>query len=375
MCDQISSNFQTLFRQFGFSFDRFIRTTDADHEKAVIEMWNLLLKNGHIYKGVHEGWYCTSDEAFLTEMQVEDREKDGELIKVSKESGHPVIRFTEENYMFRLSSFQDKLLEFYENNPEFILPKFRQEEVVQFIKAGLNDFSVSRSNVEWGIRVPNDPTHTIYVWIDALTNYLTGAGFPENPVSWPADYHVIGKDITRFHAIYWPAMLMGAGITQPSKLIVHGWWTANKAKISKSLGNAFDPFETAEKFGLDCLRYFLCRETNISSDGDYSDDQMILRKNSDLADNLGNLVSRVTAVGMNKEQIVPHHGEFTEQDQEVIAAVNALPRVYDAALRVFDTQDALQEVWKVVFLVNKYFTDTAPWKVIKEGTEESKLRV
>ncbi|KAL0224262.1 hypothetical protein P9112_003652 [Eukaryota sp. TZLM1-RC] len=371
MCDEISTNFRSVFDLFDFNYDRFIRTTDEDHEKAVIHMWNLLYNNGHIYKGVHEGWYAVSDEAFLTESQVEDKEVDGKVVKVSKESGNVVVRFKEENYMFRLSSFQDKLLEFYNNNAEFIVPKYRHSEVVAFISSGLQDISVSRANVKWGIPVPNDPSHTIYVWIDALTNYLTGTGFPSKSPSWPCDYHVLGKDITRFHAIYWPAMLMGAGIELPKKLVVHGWWTANKAKISKSLGNVFDPIEVANIHGLDSLRYFLCREASLSSDGDYSEFSMVARKNADLADSFGNLVCRALSPALNKEQKIPVCGQLTVADQEVADVVSDLVNVFDLHMIAFNTQNALKEVFRVVGVLNKYIMDQAPWKLLKqEGTRD-----
>ncbi|KAL0234866.1 hypothetical protein GEMRC1_001451 [Eukaryota sp. GEM-RC1] len=375
MCDEVSTMFKDVFDNFNLSYDRFIRTTDEDHGKAVAVMWNKLKDNGHIYMGVHEGWYCLSDEAFLTESQVEDKEINGEVVKVSKESGNKVVRFKEENYMFRLSSFQDKLLEYFEKNPDFIVPKFRQSEVEQFIRSGLCDFSVSRSNVSWGIKVPDDPSHTIYVWIDALTNYLTGIGFPNENKGWPADVHVLAKDITRFHAIYWPAMLMGAGLEIPKKLVIHGWWTANKTKISKSLGNVFDPFEVAQKHGLDVLRYFLCREASMATDGDYSENALIARKNSDLANDLGNLLCRAVSVSLVPNQTVPTCGELIEEDNVIVSAVNNLPILYDQALENFNIQGGLKEVWCVLDLLNKYIVDQAPWRTMKVGSDEAKARV
>eukprot|EP00762_Andalucia_godoyi_P000762 ANDGO_03678.mRNA.2 Methionine--tRNA ligase len=372
-CDDISSRFRHMFDNMNCKYDYFIRTTDADHEQAVAHMWRRLRDAGLIYVGKHEGWYCITDEAFYTESQVCDSvDNNGKPCKRSIETNGICEWKQEENYMFKLSAFEKPVLEWIEKNADSVIPAFRAREVQQFVSGGLHDLSVSRnkSAVKWGIDVPEDPNHVVYVWLDALTNYLTASGFPgkegQADWCWPADYHIVGKDILKFHAIYWPAFLVGAGIALPKKVVAHGWWTKDKQKISKSLGNVFDPLEVAQRFGLDALRFFLLREASLSSDGDYSETAMIRRLNSDLADSLGNLVLRCISQKLVPDQKVPQPGAYNDVDNALIGLLSDLPGWVDHHFRnAVDIQKALQGIWDVLMELNKYVTDSAPWRLIK----------
>jgi len=263
-CDEVSAVFKQVFDDFGYSYDYFIRTTDSEHLLVVAEMWKRIKSNGDIYLGYHEGWYCQSDESFVTETQVSI---DPNGVKVSKESGRPVKWLKESNYKFRLSDYQDRLLKWLKSGP-VVVPEYRKNEIIKFVEGGLRDLSVSRPKnvLKWGIDVPDDPNHVIYVWLDALFNYYTVSLDPETkePTAWPPDYHIIGKDILKFHAIYWPAFLMSAGLELPKKIVAHGWWTSGGQKMSKFLGNVVDPIKEVEKYTLDPFRFFLLRESNNS---------------------------------------------------------------------------------------------------------------
>jgi len=379
-CDQIANEFKVAFQRMGMDPDYFIRTSDESHELQVQAMWMRLEERGFIELGTHEGWYCVSDENFCTELQVQEIVKDGKTIKVSKDSGHPVEWIAEENLKFKLSAFQDKLLEFYKDNPDWITPAFRQREIEQFVRAGLNDLSVSRKKkiCNWAIPVPaesrlkTEEPHSIYVWLDALTNYYTAAverqkdpAHSQKVHCWPADIHVIGKDILKFHAIYWPAFLMAAELPLPKRIVAHGWWTKDGMKISKSLGNAFDPLEKAEEYGLDALKYFLLRESSFSDDGDYSDRNMVSRLNGELADTLGNLVLRCISRSINQSATVPTPGEFTEDDKALIAAVDEVPGVVEAKMKDADIQGALIRIFEVLTRCNQYVTGQEPWVLAK----------
>ncbi|MEK9848844.1 MAG: methionine--tRNA ligase, partial [Rhodospirillaceae bacterium] len=291
--DRVSQNFLDLTKAMNFSQSQFIRTTETRHKEACQEIWRRLQDNGHIYLGKYSGWYAVRDEAFYDESELKTAE-DG---KKTAPSGAEVEWVEEPSYFFDLSKWQDKLLDFYEKNPDFIAPQSRRNEVISFVSGGLKDLSISRTSFKWGVPVPNDPEHIMYVWLDALTNYLTATGFP-GPYNegcadfWPADLHMVGKDILRFHAVYWPAFLMGAGIELPKRIFAHGWWTNEGQKISKSLGNIIDPYEISEKYGLDQVRFFLLREVPFGNDGDFSQNSMINRINSELANDLGNLLQR-----------------------------------------------------------------------------------
>ncbi|HSE83311.1 MAG TPA: methionine--tRNA ligase, partial [Thermodesulfobacteriota bacterium] len=289
LADRVVVRFKGLWEKLNISNDDFIRTTEERHKKAVLEIFRRIQEKGDIYPGEYEDWYCVFDETFWTETQLGGS-------RVCPDCGRPVERLKEESYFFRLSKYQEPLLEFYESNPDFIQPSFRRNEVVSFVKGGLRDLSISRTTFSWGIPIPDNAKHVIYVWFDALTNYITAAGFPDNAERfqeiWPADVHLVGKDILRFHAIYWPAFLMAAEIPLPRKVFAHGWWTVEGEKMSKSKGNVVDPYAVVDEFGTDVFRYFLLREVPFGLDGDFSRDAIIGRINGDLANGLGNLVSR-----------------------------------------------------------------------------------
>ncbi|GLE05127.1 hypothetical protein PINS_up014115 [Pythium insidiosum] len=379
-CDDVSSRFNAIFQQADVAYSRFVRTSDHDHHAAVAEFWRAIERNGHIYLGEHEAWYCKSDEAFLTETQVEDvvDPATGEpLYKISKESGHRVEKFREENYKFRLSAFQDALLEWLDANPDVIVPRSRHNEVRAAVSAGLRDVSVSRlrEKIQWAIDVPDDARHCVYVWLDALTNYLTCSGYPgEMKSAWPADYHIVGKDILKFHAIYWPAFLMAAGLPLPKKIVAHAHWTVDNVKMSKSLGNVVDPAKMMETYGADFVRYFLLREGVLNDDGDFSTTMLEERVNSELADTLGNLVSRSTAKAFLKTGELPprprSREDLREDDQALVDRGNALA---SEVTRLFETPDFSAGIREIVFFlheVNRYFTANEPWVLSKRLRED-----
>ncbi|KAG6946301.1 hypothetical protein JG687_00016790, partial [Phytophthora cactorum] len=371
-CDDVSSRFNEIFQEANVDYSRFIRTSDKDHHDAVDAFWKTIHDNGHIYLGDHESWYCKSDESFLTEMQVEDKEDaHGNVVKVSKESGHPVEMLREENYKFRLSAFQDRLLEWLDANPDVIVPNSRYNEVRAAVAGGLRDLSVSRlsEKIRWAIKVPDDDKHCVYVWLDALTNYLTSAGYPGNiDRAWPAAYHIVGKDILKFHAIYWPAFLMAAGLPLPKKVVAHAHWTVGNVKMSKSLGNVVDPHKMLAKYGSDFVRFFLLREGVLTNDGDFNADTLEDRVNSELADTLGNLVSRSTGKAVLVKGIVPKRPELdrlTVEDKELVAKGQALATKVE---KLFDTPDFARGLEEIVFFlhdVNRYFTIMEPWVLSK----------
>lgn len=372
-CDIVSAQFRNMFDQMGCAYDYFIRTTDQNHEEAVRVMWKRLADAGLIYKGAHEGWYSITDECFYTDLQVrDDVDASGKPCKRSVETGAVCEWHREENYLFRLSAFQSEVAKWLEASSAAVVPAHRYHEVVSFVAGGLRDLSVSRSKAttKWGIEVPGDEKQLIYVWLDALTNYLTASGFPQKEGQpdwmWPCDYHVVGKDILKFHAIYWPAFLSGAKIALPKRIVAHGWWTKDRQKISKSLGNVFDPLEVASRFGLDCLRFFLLREASIGADGDYSDSSMVRIVNNDLADVLGNLVLRCTSSKIVPAQVVPQAGSFTAADQQIIGRLNRLPGTVDHFFVVeCEFQKGLAAIWDVLSDLNRLMTEMAPWKLVK----------
>lgn len=366
-CDEVSENFRDLAKAMKVTNDDFIRTTEPRHQAATQELWRRLEERGQIYLGGYQGWYSVRDEAFFAESEL-TKGANGEKLAPT---GAPVEWVEEPSYFFRLSDWQEPLLKFYEENPGFILPASRRNEVLSFVKGGLQDLSISRTSFSWGIPVPGNPDHIMYVWLDALTNYITALGFPDTEAAlyekfWPATIHMVGKDILRFHAVYWPAFLMAAGLEPPQRVFAHGWWTNEGQKISKSLGNVIDPYELIETFGLDQTRYFLLREVPFGSDGDFSRRAMIQRKNSELANDYGNLCQRVLSmIAKNCEGRVPEHGAFTEDDREMLGKAGGLLAEVREALDTQAFHEALDRIWTVIRAANAYIDRQAPWTLRK----------
>jgi len=371
-----SDMFQRLQEKLNISFDRFIRTTDADHHEASKEIWRQMQAAGDIYLDTYSGWYSVRDERFFVES--ETALVDGARIAV--ETGTPVTWTEEQTYFFRLSAYTDKLLAHYEANPDFIAPEVRRNEVVSFVSGGLRDLSISRTSFDWGVKVPEHPDHVMYVWVDALTNYLTGVGYPDTESElfrryWPADLHMIGKDIIRFHTVYWPAFLMSAGIELPRRVFAHGFLLNRGEKMSKSVGNIVDPVTLVDTFGLDQVRYFLLREVPFGQDGSYSEDAIITRINTDLANELGNLAQRsLSMVAKNLDGIVPTPGDFTPDDTELLAVADGL---LERVRAEFDSQAmhlALEAIWLMLGAANRYFSAQQPWVLRKSESGADQTR-
>jgi len=371
-----SDVFQSLQKALNISFDRFIRTTDADHHEASKEIWRRMEAAGDIYLDSYNGWYSVRDERFFVES--ETALVDGTRIAV--ETGTPVTWTEEQTYFFRLSAYTDKLLAHYEANPDFIAPEVRRNEVVSFVSGGLRDLSISRTSFDWGVKVPEHPDHVMYVWVDALTNYLTGVGYPDTESElfrryWPADLHMIGKDIIRFHTVYWPAFLMSAGIDLPRRVFAHGFLLNRGEKMSKSVGNIVDPATLVDTFGLDQVRYFLLREVPFGQDGSYSEDAIVTRINTDLANELGNLAQRsLSMVAKNLDGIVPTPGELTGNDTELLAVADGL---LERVRAEFDNQAmhlALEAIWLMLGAANRYFSAQQPWVLRKSEAEADQTR-
>jgi len=363
-CDQISQTFKDLSKILNLSNTDFIRTTEDRHKKTVQHLWSLLEKNDDIYLSNYSGWYSVSDEAFYNEDEIE--EIDGK--KIAKSSKSNVEWIEEESYFFRLSKWQKPLLEFYENNPDFILPESRKNEVISFVKSGLKDLSVSRKTFTWGIPVPSNDKHIIYVWLDALTNYLSALNYPDTNNElfkkfWPASIHLIGKDILRFHAVYWPAFLLAAKIELPKKVYGHGWILSGEEKMSKSKGNILDPLKIIEEYGLDPLRYYLVKEVSFGNDGNISQDRLEDCINSDLANNYGNLCQRVTAFAMkNCDGKIPAKIDFQPDDLKIL---NKFQENLDTIRSKINEQNInfyIDFIVNSLFEANKYFNDQEPWK-------------
>ncbi len=365
--DEVSLRFRALAQAMNFSNDDFIRTTEPRHKKASQALWDRLIERGHITLGAYEGWYAVRDEAFYGEDELK-LGPNGEKIAPT---GAPVEWVAEPSYFFNLSKWQQPLLDYYEAHPDFLAPDSRRNEVLSFVRGGLTDLSVSRTTFSWGIPVPNDPKHVMYVWLDALVNYMTAAGYPDTDGDsyqkwWPADLHVVGKDIVRFHAVYWPAFLMAADLPIPHRVYAHGWWTNEGQKISKSTGNVIDPHALIAQYGLEQTRFFLLREVPFGSDGDFSHRAMVGRMNSELANGLGNLAQRsLSMIAKNCNGMVPFHGDFTPEDQALLTmAYDLLPTLRGQ----YDRQafhEALESVWVVVRAANGYMDFQAPWTLAK----------
>ena len=370
-CDELSETFRSLTKTLNLSNDDFIRTTEHRHHKSVIEIWNKLADSGDIYLDKYSGWYSVSDEAFYDKDEIED--KNGK--KISKSSGSLVEWVEEESYFFKLSAWSDKLLEFYKKNPNFILPESRKNEVVRFVEKGLKDLSISRTSFTWGIPVPKNEKHVIYVWLDALTNYISALNFPNTEdkkykTFWPADVHIIGKDILRFHAIFWPAFLLAAKLPLPKRVFGHGWILSDDKKMSKSLGNILDPIEIIRDYGIDQLRYYLIKEVSLGNDGSISMENLKNCINNDLANNYGNLCQRVFSfIKKNCNNKVPKTNNFKETDTKLINNIkDNIPKLIDL-INKQNLNEYIKTVVNFSFEANKYFNDSEPWLFKKKDPE------
>jgi methionyl-tRNA synthetase len=368
-----AGRFREMDQRLNVSFDRFIRTTEPEHHRSVQVVWNRMQQNGDIYIDTYAGWYSVRDEAYYAEEETvvgEDNVRRGP-------QGSPVEWVEEKSYFFKLSAYQDRLLALYESQPDFIGPDSRRNEVVSFVKGGLKDLSISRTTFDWGVKVPNDPEHVMYVWVDALTNYITGVGFPDESDAnwryWPADVHIIGKDIIRFHAVYWPAFLMSAGIPVQKRVFAHGFLFSRGEKMSKSVGNVVDPFNLADQYGVDQMRYFFLREVPFGQDGNYNHEAMVARINADLANDLGNLAQRsLSMIAKQLGGVLPEPGEFTDNDKEILAEADAMLAAARTAMATQQIHQWLNVVWAVVAEANRYFAGEAPWALAKTDPARQK---
>ncbi len=359
--------FEKMVERLECSNDDFIHTTEERHHRSSEEIWRRMEKNGDIYLDKYAGWYSVRDEAYYAESETHLNEQ---KVRVASKTGTPVEWVEEESYFFRLSAYQDKLLKLYER-PNYVLPKERLNEVASFVRGGLQDLSISRTTFDWGIRVPGDDKHIMYVWVDALTNYITGVGFPDDQSDkfkryWPAALHVIGKDIVRFHAVYWPAFLMSAGIAVPQHIFSHGFLFNRGEKMSKSVGNVVDPFTMADAYGVDQLRFFFLREIPFGQDGNYSHEAIVNRINADLANDLGNLAQRsLSMVGKAFGGVLPAPGEFTAEDKAILAAADGMIGIAREHMKTQALHQVLNAIWAVVADANRYFASEAPWAKAK----------
>jgi methionyl-tRNA synthetase len=368
-----AAQFKEMDRVLNISFDRFIRTSEAEHHRSSQAIWQRMADNGDIYLDSYAGWYSVRDEAYYAEDETvvgEDKVRRGP-------QGTPVEWVEERSYFFKLAAYQDRLLKLYADQPDFIGPDSRKNEVVSFVKGGLKDLSISRTTFDWGVKVPNDPEHVMYVWVDALTNYITGVGFPdesaENWRYWPADAHIIGKDIIRFHAVYWPAFLMSAGIPLPKRVFAHGFLFNKGEKMSKSVGNVVDPFNLATQYGVDQVRYFLLREVPFGQDGSYNHEAIVNRTNADLANDLGNLAQRsLSMIAKQYGGVLPEPGDFTDNDKAILAQADGMIELARTAMSTQQIHQALNAVWAVVAEANRYFAGEAPWALAKTDPQRQR---
>lgn len=362
-CNTNAQNFNNLMHLLNISNDDFIRTTEVRHKKAVHYFWQQLLDEGSIYLGSYSGWYSVRDESFYSELELTADKK--------APTGADVEWVEEPSYFFALSKWQDKLLQFYDENPDFILPKSRRNEIINFVKGGLHDISISRTSFKWGVNIPNNEDHVIYVWLDALVNYISALGYPESDKKleafWPANVHIVGKDILRFHAVYWPAFLMAAGLKLPEKIVAHGWWTNEGEKISKSLGNVIDPIELVNEFGVDQVRYFLMREIIFGNDGNYSRINLINRINTDLANKIGNLMQRTMAfIYKNNNAQIPFVSKDYITQMYLLPLFDNIDKTIEKnvrAIKFCDISSIMDNIMYIVDMANAYIDFEAPWKL------------
>jgi len=368
-----AQRFKDMDQRLNVSFDRFIRTTEAQHHRSSQEIWKRMADNGDIYLDSYAGWYSVREEAYYAEDETvvgDDNVRRGP-------QGTPVEWVEEKSYFFKLSAYQDKLLALYANQPDFIGPDSRKNEVISFVKSGLRDLSISRTTFDWGVKVPGDPEHVMYVWVDALTNYITGVGFPDegdaNWRYWPADVHIIGKDIIRFHAVYWPAFLMSAGIPVQKRVYAHGFLFSRGEKMSKSVGNVVDPFNLADQYGVDQVRYFFLREVPFGQDGNYNHEAIVARINADLANDLGNLAQRsLSMIAKQYAGVLPEPGAFTDNDKAILAQADGMIALARTAMATQQIHQALNAVWAVVAEANRYFAGEAPWALAKTDPQRQR---
>jgi methionyl-tRNA synthetase len=370
LADRVVKRFQALWEKLGVSNSDFIRTTQERHKQGVSHIFKQLMDQGDIYLGEYEDWYCTPCETFWTETQAEDGK--------CPDCNRPVEKLKEESYFFRMSAYGERLLDHIEANPDFIQPRTKRNEIISFLKEGLRDLSVSRTSFSWGIPVPGNERHVIYVWFDALTNYITALGYPDAAGNfgryWPVDVHLLGKDILRFHAVYWPTFLMAAGLPLPKKVFAHGWWTVEGQKMSKSLQNVVEPNMLIDKYGVDVVRYFLLREVPFGLDGDFSHASLISRINSDLANDIGNLLSRSTAMLVKYfNGVLPTPGPLAEVDQSLKAKAETMITTVDSCMDELAFSKALQAIWEVIGAGNKYIDETTPWALAKDPANQERL--
>lgn len=370
--DKIIENAKDLWKSLGISYDYFIRTTDKTHEAAVQKIFKKLYENGDIYKGSYEGLYCVPCESFWTESQLVDGK--------CPDCGREVKLVSEEAYFFKLSKYQDRLVKYYDENPEFILPLSRKNEMLNnFIKPGLEDLCVSRTSFKWGIPVDFDPDHVVYVWIDALSNYITSLGYPDENSElftkfWPADLHLVGKEIVRFHVIIWPCLLMALNLPLPKQVFGHGWLIINGGKISKSLGNYKDPREYIKDYGVDAVRYYALREVPFGNDGVFSEEALINRTNTDLANNLGNLVNRTISMAHKYfDGVLPDNKTKEPLDEELITSTLNLKDIVETKMNELKVNEAIDEIMEVLKKCNKYIDETTPWILAKDETKRTRL--
>jgi len=367
-CDELAEKFKKLWEDLEITNDYFIRTTDELHMKVVQRFVEKIKENGDIYKGKYEGWYCVPCESFWNEDELGEN-------KTCPSCGRKVRWVSEENYFFRLSKYNQRLLEIFQENPNFVEPDFRRNEMLRILEKGLKDISITRTSFKWGVPMPGDSDHVIYVWVDALINYVSAIGYTWDEEKfnryWPADLHLIGKEINRFHSLIWPAMLMSVGLPLPKKIYAHGWLTFNGQKISKSLGNAIDPRVLVEKYGLDAIRYYLLREINFGKDGDFSEDNLIGRINADLANDLGNLLHRTTAmIAQNFDSKIPQPSKKESVDNQLIlGSLETIQKFFENMDNLRFTQ-ALEQLWQFISLSNKYIDLTEPWKLSKIAAKD-----
>jgi methionyl-tRNA synthetase len=361
-----AQRFKEMDERLNISFDRFIRTTEEQHHRSSQEIWRRMATSGDIYLDAYSGWYSVRDEAYYAEEETavgEDNVRRGP-------QGTPVEWVEEKSYFFKLSAYQDRLLKLYAEQPDFIGPDSRKNEVISFVKSGLRDLSISRTTFDWGVKVPGDGEHVMYVWVDALTNYITGVGFPDETDPdwhyWPADVHIIGKDIIRFHAVYWPAFLMSAQIPVQRRVFAHGFLFNRGEKMSKSVGNVVDPFNLADQYGVDQMRYFFLREVPFGQDGSYNHEAIVARINADLANDLGNLAQRsLSMISKQYQGVLPEPGAFTDNDKAILAQADAMIAIARSAMATQQIHQALNAVWAVVAEANRYFAGEAPWALAK----------